>query len=118
MEPTEQNLRAWEEAHRRRSAAPAERPGLPAELAALGAVATGVDDYAQALEAARSRWPSILWVEAPPEVLPAELRRGRFDLVYAGGGVVAELRDPDAFAAGVVAADAFDRNNVVEHAVA
>jgi SAM-dependent methyltransferase len=130
MEPTEHNLRAWEEAHRRRSAAAPERPGLPAqvrhalgdltgkrvlhlgcgsgegtaELASRGAVATGVDDYHEALEAARSRWPSILWVEARPDSLPAELRRGRFDLVYAGGGVVAELGDVDAFARGAHAA--------------
>jgi ubiquinone/menaquinone biosynthesis C-methylase UbiE len=131
MEPTEDNLRAWEEAHRRR-AAPEQRPrpGLPAhvghalgeltgkrvlhlgcgtgegtaELAERGATATGVDAYAEGLEAARTRWPSILWVEADPQALPAELRRGRFDLVYAGGGGLAELTDLDGWAAGIAAA--------------
>ena len=33
MEPTEHNLRAWEEAHRRRAAAPShDRPGLPDQV--------------------------------------------------------------------------------------
>jgi SAM-dependent methyltransferase len=75
-----------------------------AELAELGAVATGVDVYAEALDAARVRWPSILWVDADPQALPAELRRSRFDLVYAGGGVIDELSDADAFARGAAAA--------------
>ena len=112
MEPTEDNLRAWEEAHRRHAARTPDRPGLPAqvrralgelkgkrvlhlgcgtgagtaELAERGAVVTGVDVEGAALDAARERWPSILWVEADPQDLPAELRRGRFDLAYAGGG--------------------------------
>jgi SAM-dependent methyltransferase len=75
-----------------------------AELATLGAVATGVDAFSPALEAARERWPAILWLEADPQDLPYELRRGRFDFVYAGGGVVSELTDVDAFATGAAAA--------------
>ena len=130
MEPTGDNLRAWEEAHRRRTSRGAGRPGLPehvrhalgdlsgkrvlhlgcgtgegtAELAELGAVATGIDAFPAALAAARARWPSVLWIEAGPEALPSELRRGRFDLVYAGGGVIAELADLDAFVRGAAAA--------------
>jgi len=130
MEPTHENLRAWEEAHRRRAAPTPDRPGLSAqvsaalgelhgrrvlhlgcgtgagtaELAARGAVVTGVDVEGAALEAARERWPSILWVEADPQSLPAELRRGRFDLVYAGGGGLAEIADLPEWAQGIAAA--------------
>jgi SAM-dependent methyltransferase len=74
------------------------------ELAALGAVATGVDADAAMLETARERWPSVLWVAADVESLPAELRRGRFDLVYSGVGVLEELHDVDAFASGAACA--------------
>jgi SAM-dependent methyltransferase len=130
MEPTEDNLRAWEEAHRRQAAPMPNRPGLPAqvrralgdlngkrvlhlgcgtgagtaELAERGAVATGVDVEGDALDAARERWPSILWVEADPQALPAELRRGRFDLAYAGGGSVDAVTDLASWARGVAAA--------------
>jgi SAM-dependent methyltransferase len=130
MEPTRENLQAWEEAHRRRAATTPDRPGLPAQVAAAlgelagkrvlhlgagtgagtaelaerGAVATGVDVEGAALDAARQRWPSILWVEADPQTLPAELRRGRFDLVYAGGGGLAEITDLRSWAQGIGAA--------------
>src|SRR5207302_5927795 len=57
----------------------------------------------EALEAARQRWPSILWVDGDLHALPAELLRGRFDLVYAGG-VLGDLTDVDAFARGAAAA--------------
>jgi ubiquinone/menaquinone biosynthesis C-methylase UbiE len=119
MEPTEHNRRAWDELHRRRADALAGERGLPAqvrhaladltgkrvlhlqchtgevtaELAELGAVVTGVDSSGQALEAARERWPSILWVQANVESLPAELRRGRFDLAYAGLGSLLQVTD-------------------------
>jgi ubiquinone/menaquinone biosynthesis C-methylase UbiE len=66
-----------------------------AELAELGAIVTGVDSSGHALEAARERWPSILWVQADPQQLPAELRRARFDLVYAGPGSLLQLTDLD-----------------------
>jgi predicted TPR repeat methyltransferase len=130
MEPTEHNRRAWDEIHRQRSAALAGERGLPspvrhaladlkgkrvlhlqcgtgestAELAELGAVVTGVDSSGQALEAARERWPSILWVQADPQALPGELRRGRADLVYAGLGSLVEITDLDAWTRGIAAA--------------
>ena len=79
MEPTEENLRAFEDAHKAR-AEPAELPPIvqrtlgdlkgkrvlhlhcgtgeaTARLAELGAVATGVDARPAALETARERWP-------------------------------------------------------------
>ena len=119
MEPTEHNRRAWDELHRRRADAFAGERGLPAqvrhaladltgkrvlhlqchtgeataELAELGAVVTGVDSSGEALEAGRERWPSILWVQADVEALPAELRRGRFDLAYAGLGSLLQITD-------------------------
>jgi len=129
MEPTEHNRRAWDEIHRQRTEALAGERGLPApvrhaladlkekrvlhlqcgtgeataELAELGAVVTGVDSSGQALEAARERWPSILWVQAEPQALPGELRRGRFDLVYSGLGSLAQVRDLDAWTRNVAA---------------
>jgi SAM-dependent methyltransferase len=129
MEPTEHNRRVWDEIHQRRADGVAER-GLPApvrqaladltgkrvlhlhcgageataELAELGSVVTGVDSSGQHLEAARQRWPSILWVQADAQTLPAELRRGRFDLVYAAPGSLAEITRLDAWASGIASA--------------
>jgi SAM-dependent methyltransferase len=129
MEPTEHNRRAWDEIHRQRAEALAGERGLPAqvrhaladlkekrvlhlqcgtgeataELAALGGVVTGVDSSGAALEAARERWPSILWVQADPQTLPGELRRGRFDLVYSGLGSLAPVHDLDGWLRGVAA---------------
>ena len=130
MEPTEHNRRAWDEIHRKRAEALAGERGLPspvrnafadlkgkrvldlqcgtgeatAELAELGAVVTGVDSSGGALETARERWPSILWVQADPQELPSELRRGRFDLVYAGLGSLLQLTDLDAWMREIAAA--------------
>lgn len=130
MEPTEHNRRAWDEIHRQRTEALAGERGLPvqvrhaladlaekrvlhlqcgrgestAELAELGAVVTGVDSSGQALEAARERWPSILWVQADAQTLPGELLRGRFDLVYAGPGSLAQITDLDGWTRGIVTA--------------
>jgi SAM-dependent methyltransferase len=127
MEPTEHNRRAFDEIHRQRAEALAGERGLPpqvrraladltnkrvlhlqcatgeasAELAELGGVVTGVDASGAALEAARDRWPSILWVQADPEALPGELRRGRFDLVYSGPGSLTAVRDLDTWLRGV-----------------
>lgn len=127
MEPTDHNRRAWDEIHRQRSEALAGERGLPApvrhaladlkdkrvlhlqcgtgestaELAELGAVVTGVDSSGQALEAARERWPSILWVQADAQALPGELLRGRADLVYAGPGSLAQITDLDAWTRGI-----------------
>ena len=129
MEPTEHNRSAWDELHRLRTEALAGEPGLPspvrhaladlsgkrvldlhcgtgessAELAELGAVVTGVDPSGRALEAARERWPSILWVQADPQALPAELRRARFDLVYSGLGSLASIRDLESWLRGLAA---------------
>jgi SAM-dependent methyltransferase len=130
MEPTEHNRRAWDQIHRQRAAALAAERGLPApvrhafadlaekrvlhlqcgtgeataELAQLGAVVTGVDMSGRVLEAARERWPSILWVQADPQELPGELRRNRFDLVYSGLGSLAQISDLDAWTSGIVRA--------------
>src|SRR5215213_10553966 len=90
MEPTEHNRRAWDEIHRQRSAE-------------LGAIVTGVESSGTALELARERWPSILWVQADPQALPGELRRGRFDLVYAGPGSLTAVHDLDSWLRGVAA---------------
>jgi len=126
MEPTEENLRAWEDAHRGR-AEPVELPVFvqrtlgdlkgkrvlhllcgtgeaTAALAELGAVATGVDPRPAPLESARERWPKILWVDGDPQSLPRQLRRGRFDLVYSGEGVLGRLNDLDGWAIGIAAA--------------
>src|SRR6266446_10722142 len=127
MEPTEHNLRAFDEVHRRRRAA---RPALPpivtatlgdltskrvlhlqcgtgeasAELAELGAVVTAVDPSEQLLDEARERWPKILWIQADVQALPGEVRRGRFDLVYSPEGVIGRVTDLDAWAHGIVGA--------------
>ena len=127
MEPTERNRRAWDERHLGRSA---PRLGLPAivrvtlgdltkkrvlhlscgsgegaaELAELGAVVTAIDESAELLDAARERWPSILWVQGNVQALPSELRRRRFDLVYSPEGVLARLEDLDGWAHGIAAA--------------
>jgi SAM-dependent methyltransferase len=129
MEPTEHNRRAWDEIHRQRVEALAGEHGLPAqvrraladlngrrvlhlqcgtgeataELADLGGIVTGVDSSGAALEAARERWPSILWVQADPQALPGELRRARFDLVYSGLGSLVSVRDLDGWLLGIVA---------------
>jgi len=146
MEPTEHNRRAWDEIHRQRAEALQGERGLPAqvrraladltdkrvlhlqcgtgeataELAELGGIVTGVDVSGAALEAARERWPSILWVQADPHALPGELRRGRFDLVYSGLGSLAGVRDLAAWLHNVVATlhDGGDLLLFEEHPVA
>ncbi len=130
MEPSDKNRRAWDEVHRRRTEAMQGQLGLPevvrsalgdlvdrrvlhlqcatgestAELAELGAFATGVDISGDALEVARERWPDIAWVQADVQDLPSELKRARFDLVYTADGVLAWLLDLDAWANGISAA--------------
>jgi SAM-dependent methyltransferase len=73
-----------------------------AELAEQGAVVTAVDPSEAMLDEARGRWPRILWIQAEAHALPAELRRGRFDLVYSPEGVISGLADLDAWARGLV----------------
>jgi SAM-dependent methyltransferase len=125
MEPTDENRALWDRLHAARQAAPG--PGLPgpvrhslgdltkkrvlhiscgtgeasAQLAELGAVVTGVDPSEETLEVARERAPSILWVTAEPDVLPRELKRERFELVYCAPGTLAESGDLDALVRGV-----------------
>jgi SAM-dependent methyltransferase len=67
-----------------------------AQLVELGALVTAVDDSPESIEAARRRAPDVAYVVADPLALPIELRRSRFDVVYAGGVVVERLEDPGA----------------------
>jgi SAM-dependent methyltransferase len=129
MEPTEHNRRAFDEAHRTSENVLAA-PGMPdairerlrgaaghrvlhllcgtgresVDLAELGALVTGVDEDAAALEAARRRKPDLPWVHADVHALPPELLLGRWDLVYLGHGSLRRLRQADAWAGGVAAA--------------
>src|SRR5215207_6038877 len=129
MEPTDHNRRAFDEAHRT-SENVLQVPGMPerirerlqgagghrvlhlfsgtgresVDLADLGALVTGVDDDAAAIEAARRRAPELPWVHADVHALPPELLLGRWDLIYHGYGSLARLRDVNAWAAGVAAA--------------
>ena len=130
MEPTEHNRRAWDEIHRRRANAMAGRLGVPdairerlpevngkhvlhlqcatgestAELAELGALVTGVDISAEAVAIARERVPTAVFFDADVQQLPLQLERGRFDLVYTGGGIFHWLQDLDAWAHGLASA--------------
>jgi SAM-dependent methyltransferase len=129
VEPTDENLRAWDRAHRRRDDEPPDETGLPeqvlqsisdlagkrvlhlkcgagaasAQFAELGASVTAVDARESLLAVARERAPNILWIAAEPDALPAELQRGRFDLVYAGPETYQALRDLDLFTGNVAA---------------
>lgn len=131
MEPTDTNLRAWEEAHKRirRSSARGSRT-LPkpvrdrmpdiggrhvlhlacgagretAALMSLGALVTGVDATKETVVAARKRLPDAALVTASPEALPHELRRGRFDVVYSSWGALADVTDLHGWAGGIAAA--------------
>src|SRR5256886_13843218 len=129
MEPTDSNLRAWEEAHRslRRRGGQRGRPKpvrrrlpdldgrqvLPrscgagretAALIGLGALVTGVDASEETVRAARKRLPDAALVTADVQALPVELRRGRFDVVYSSWGTFAAMTDFAGWAAGVAAA--------------
>jgi SAM-dependent methyltransferase len=127
MEPTDMNRRMFDEAHRRRGEGRTALPPIvrqtlhevsgksvlhlhcgsgdgSAELAELGAVVTAIDPDETLLDAARERHPTILWIAADAQELPANLRRGRFDLVYSPEGVLGRLGDVDAWSAGVAAA--------------
>jgi SAM-dependent methyltransferase len=130
MEPTDQNRKAWDEIHRRRTAAMEGQLGIPAqirellpdvagkhvlhlqcatgestaELVELGALVTAVDLSTEALEAARERAPDVAYVHADVHELPLDLHRHRFDLVFTGGGMLGSLRDLDQWASGVATA--------------
>jgi SAM-dependent methyltransferase len=125
MEPTEENLRAWEETHE--SLGRIVEPSIPApvsrhlpaldgrhvlalavpaavgELLRAGALVTaivGADD----LRDLHAHAPGAAAVQADPRELPLELRRGRFDVVYAGDTALEVVGDLAAFAAGAAAA--------------
>jgi SAM-dependent methyltransferase len=127
MEPTDANMRAFDTLHRRMQRPPSGLPpivkatlgdlakrrvlnlhsgagGSSAELAEAGAVVTALEASEEALEHAREQWPSILWIHGDAQALPAELRRGRFDLVYSPEGTLWHLGDLDAWASGIAAA--------------
>jgi hypothetical protein len=124
VEPTEENLRAWTDAHGRGE--PPVEPGLPeavrerlpglggrhvlqlgggpsraAELVELGALVTAVASSAETIADGHEAAPTVAWIAASLEALPVELRRGRFHLVLAD---VDGVRDAKAWAAGVEAA--------------
>jgi len=124
MDPTDENLRAWEEVHRSREG----RPGVPkdisallpeiearhvlqlgcageetAELMALGALVTAVDSSAEEIERSRERAPDAAYVHGDLHSLPLEIRRGRFDLVYAADAF-GDVQDLDDWAHGIAAA--------------
>ena len=126
MEPTEENIRAFDALHRARHE-PDELPAIVARtlgdlrkkkvlhllcgtgeataaLAELGAVATGLDPRHASLEAARERWPKILWVDGELHDIRRPLARRKFDLVYSGEGVLGHLDDLAGWAAGIAAA--------------
>jgi SAM-dependent methyltransferase len=110
VEPTAENLRAFEELHRARLAAHSDAPGIPApvrellpdlegrhvldlmcgagetslELSSRGALVTAVDSWEPALEAARELAAGVAFLQADPHELPLHLRRRRFDLVHCG----------------------------------
>jgi SAM-dependent methyltransferase len=129
MEPTDTNLRAWDEAHRslrrgggRRGLPKPVRERLPdlegrhvlhlgsgagretAALIGLGGLVTGVDASEETVRAARKRLPDAALVAADIQELPVELRRGRFDVVYSSWGTLALVSDLNRWAAGIAAA--------------
>ena len=127
MEPTRENLRAFDQLHRTRvdmldaggrlpEAARSWRDArvlhlgcrtgeTTAELVAVGALVTAVDPYEDRLLAARGRaGDGAVFVWAELHALPAELRRGRFDAVYSSPGALGEVLDAAAWTAGIGAA--------------
>ena len=125
MWPTEQNRQAWDQrfGHPRSARLPdAVRERLPdvsgkhvlhlacgtgevsADLIALGALVTGVDPSEQALAIAREHVPAAAFFQADLQELPLLLKRSRFNVVYAGEGALALVRDLDPYVGGIVAA--------------
>ena len=124
MSEFEQGLRAWEAMQAARGA---DQP-LPEEVAthlpdlggrhvlqlggdaqatrsllARGALVTAVSSEPQTVEDVRDHAEGAAPVHADPNELPLELRRGRFELVFASG-VLEELHDLPSFATGAAAA--------------
>jgi SAM-dependent methyltransferase len=126
MWPTEQNRQAWDRRHAHRE--PGSRlpeivrerlPDLTgkhvlhlrcgtgevsAELIGLGALVTGVDPSEQALAIARERAPDAAFFRAEVQELPLQLRRRRFNVVYAGEGTLEGVGDLAPLTAGIAAA--------------
>ena len=127
MEPTRENLRAFDQLHRTRVDALDAGGRLPeaardwrdqrvlhlgcrtgettAELVGVGALVIGVDPYEDRLIQARQRvgdQAAFTWAEL--HALPAELLRGRFDVVYCSPGTLEEVLDAQAWTAGIGAA--------------
>ena len=130
MEPTEENIRVWDEIHQRREREYESLPervvellpnlrersvchlgcgtgGQTLQFVELGAFLTGVDPSTNALVRARESGPSVAWVHSPLDELPLELKRGRFDLVYAGVGSLARVSNINEFAHGIAGVVAF-----------
>jgi predicted TPR repeat methyltransferase len=126
MEPTDENLRAFDRAHRRLERGEQHLPeqvresvsdlhgkrvlhlgagtgAATLEFVDLGASVTGVDPEEAALEVARGRGPTVLWIQSEIDTVPTELQRGRFDLVYAGPETVQRARDLDLLSSGIAA---------------
>jgi SAM-dependent methyltransferase len=126
MEPTEENLRAWEQSHE--SLAPIVEPAVPeaaqrhlpelagrhvlvvdsparaiGELLAAGGLVTAVVGR-EDLAAVHAEAPSAAAVQGDPNELPLELRRGRFDVVYAGDASLEFVTDIEGFANGIAGA--------------
>ncbi len=131
MWPTdEEGRRAWDELHRRRAEDESDRRRIPdairerlpalagkhvlhllcatgestADLIALGALVTAVDVSEEALAAARERAPDAAFLLADVHDLPLELKRGRFDVVYADEGALTRVASLEAWAREAVAA--------------
>lgn len=127
MEPTRENLRAFDELHRTRVDALDAGGRLPeaardwrdarvlhlgcrtgettAELVAVGALVIAVDPYEDRLVEARRRvGDGAVFTWAELHALPAELLRGRFDVVYCSPGTLEEVLDPARWTAGIGAA--------------
>ena len=123
MEPTDENIRAFDAVHRARHE-PDELPAIVARtlgdltkkkvlhllcstgeataaLADLGATVTGMDPRHESLEAARELRPDILWVNGDPQDLRGQLGRRKFDLVYSGEGVLERVDDLAEWAKGI-----------------
>ncbi len=126
MEPTDENLRAWDKAHPPAESGEAALPeqvrgslsdlsgkrvlhigcgsgAATVEFVERGASVTGIDQSEGALELARERGPSVLWIHSELDTVPAELQRARFDLAYVGPGVAQDVRDLDLFAGSIAA---------------
>ncbi len=127
MEPTRENLRAFDQLHRRRVDMLDAGGRLPetargwrdarvlhlgcrggettAALVDIGALVIAVDPFEDRLVAARARvGDQAVFVWAELHALPAELLRSRFDAVYSSPGALDEILDPAAWGAGIGAA--------------